>query len=62
MEIPVSPQKPATCEMCEGTENWADTPHAFCDECMDEMLACMRTDPQGMEASFYANAYNHYLA
>jgi hypothetical protein len=52
--------KPPVCELCEGTENWADTPHAFCDDCMNDMVACIRQDPNGMEVGFYKNAYNYY--
>jgi hypothetical protein len=54
--------KPDTCERCEGDEGWLDTPHAFCDECMSEVLTCAQFDnnPNGLDAQHYRNAYNYY--
>ena len=53
--------KPDTCPMCDNSENWLDTPHGLCDECMNLMLACVRQDPHAwLEKGHYENAYNYY--
>ena len=54
--------KPDTCPMCDESENWLDTPHGLCDECMNLMLACIRFDPRGtaLEADTYKYAFNEY--
>jgi|LauGreDrversion4_2_1035121.scaffolds.fasta_scaffold1487968_1 hypothetical protein len=54
--------KPDLCERCEGDEGWLDTPHAFCDDCMSEVLACANfaNDPHGLDLAHYQNAYNYY--
>jgi hypothetical protein len=62
MEMNSEKIKPDTCPMCENSENWLDTPHGLCDDCMSLMLACIRLDPRGtaLEAGHYKNALNHY--
>jgi hypothetical protein len=52
--------KPDTCERCEGDEGWLDTPHAFCDDCMNEVLACAQFANDPLDWGHYRNAYNHY--
>lgn len=54
--------KPDLCERCEGDEGWLDTPHAFCNDCMSEVLACasLANDPNSLDWGHYRNAYNYY--
>ena len=52
--------KPDLCERCEGDTGWLDTPHGFCDDCMNEVLDCAKSANDPLDLMHYQNAYNYY--